>query len=70
MPNQRPAVTITDQFEKLIKSQREANDLFERLEAAPPGIEEITAQERYPNTPRTQILRMLVREKLSALETA
>lgn len=52
----------TDQHEALIRAQREANDLFERLEAAPPTEEEMALQERYPETPRTQILRMMVRQ--------
>jgi hypothetical protein len=56
----------TDQYESLIKAQREANELFERLEAAPPTIDEITLQERYPETPRTRILRMVVHQRLSA----
>jgi hypothetical protein len=56
----------TDHYESLRKAQFEANQLFERLLEGPPTAEEIALQTRYPNTPRTQILRMLVRQRLSA----
>lgn len=52
----------TDQHASLMRAQREANDLFERLEAAPPTADEMALQGRYPETPRTQILRMLVHQ--------
>ena len=56
----------TDHYESLRKAQLEANQLFERLLEGPPTSEEIALQARYPNTPRTQILRMLVRQRQSA----
>jgi hypothetical protein len=56
----------TDQHESLLQAQREANELFERLETAPPTEEEMVLQKRYPQTSRTQILRMVVRLRLSA----
>lgn len=56
----------TDHYESLLRAQREANELFERLETASPTEDEMALQERYPETPRTQILRMLVRQRLSA----
>jgi hypothetical protein len=56
----------TDDYERLRKAQREANEMFERLLEGPPTAEEIALQARYPNTPRTRILRMVVRQRLSA----
>jgi hypothetical protein len=56
----------TDQYESLMRAQREANELFERLETAPPTEDEMALQKRYPQTSRTQILRMVVRLRLSA----
>jgi len=56
----------TDHYEQLLEAQRKANDLFARLETAPPTEDEIALRRRYPETPRTQILRMVVRQRLSA----
>lgn len=56
----------TDHYESLRKAQLEANQMFERLLEGPPMAEQIALQARYPNTPRTQILRMLVRRLQSA----
>jgi hypothetical protein len=56
----------TDQHESLLQAQREANELFERLETAPPTEDEMALQKRYPQTSRTQILRLVVRLRLSA----
>jgi len=56
----------TDHYEQLLEAQRKANDLFARLETARPTEDEIALQRRYPETPRTQILRMVVRQRLSA----
>jgi len=40
----------TDHYESLLRAQREANELFERLETASPTEDEVALQERYPET--------------------
>jgi hypothetical protein len=56
----------TDDYERLRKAQREANEMFERLLEGPPTADEIALQARYPHTPRTRILRMVVQQRVTA----
>jgi hypothetical protein len=56
----------TDEHAALMAALRRSNELFEQLEAAPPSPEEQALQAQNPRTPRTQILRLLVRQRLTA----
>ena len=56
----------TDDYERLRKAQREANEMFERLLEGPPTADEIALQARYPDTPRIRILRMVVQQRVTA----